>query len=153
MKIYGFDYKELPNEINIATQNLLFEPVSANIVKAEVFHSEENANRYEDEITIVRMNHNGICTEIAVRYFAGITEDEDDISIHLCCLEEIESVGQTIRLCKTDGLITVGEYYSLPELDAFSYILIGGDLAYRDVIENKNWDNEIRYRKSVYKKK
>lgn len=138
MKIYGFDYKKLPDEINIATQNLIFEPVSANIARAEVFHSGENANKYEeDEITILRIHHDGICTEIAVRFFAGITEDEDDISIHLCCLEEIESVGRTIRLHKTDGSITVGEYYSLPELDASSYILMGGNLAYTDLIENK----------------
>lgn len=123
------------DEINIDTQNLSFEPVSANIAKASV-------DTDEAKIAIIRICHDGIYTDIAVHadYFAGITEDEEDISIHLCCMEEIEDVGRTIRLHKTDGLITVGEYYSFTHLDAYIYFLMGGDLAYPDVIK---WYNEI----------
>ena len=65
-------------------------------------------------VTLVRLQNKGEVIEMAFHSFAGITEDEEDISIHMYQMESYDEVWRTIRLHKADNSIIAEEYGSIP---------------------------------------
>ena len=63
------------------------------------------------EITLLKIKSDNNTKVFAFDDFAGITEEEEEISVHLCSEEEIERVGRSIHISKKDNTIEKGNYY------------------------------------------
>lgn len=72
------------------------------------------------KVTLVRVRNKGETIEMAFGLFAGITEDEKDIAVHMYNMESYEDVGQTVRLHKADNSVVAEKYYSIPFLKNLS---------------------------------
>lgn len=112
MQYISFDYKEKKRQQPMIDETTLqFVWLSENIEKAATVDLNEKKWCIDREITILRIHNAGECIELACRYYAGITEDEEDIAIHLCAPEENELIGRTVRLIKADNRLVFGEIY------------------------------------------
>ena len=113
MKFFSFDYME-DKEPCLLEEDIIYTPFSPGIELAETVDLNFRLHQAYREITLVRVKNKGVTVELAFRCFAGITEDEEEIAIHLYRQESYENVGRTIRLHKEDNSIEVGDYDIMP---------------------------------------
>ena len=100
MKLYSiYSEEEVPE---IEYEGLIYTRCSEQV---------EVAKTIDRKITLVRVENKGEVIEMAFRSFAGITEDEEDVAVHLYQMESYEDVARTIRLYKLDNSIEAEEYY------------------------------------------
>ena len=66
------------------------------------------------KVAVVRIQNKGETIEMAFQSFVGITEDEEDIAVHMYQMESYDEVWRTIRLYKADNSVIEEEYCSIP---------------------------------------
>ena len=95
-------------------KNLVYQAISSNIEVAKTKDLRRYRRGYYSKVTIVRIQNKGEVIEMAFLSFAVITEDEEDIAIHMYQMESYDEVWRTIRLHKADNSIIEEEYCSIP---------------------------------------
>lgn len=111
MQLISFDYKEDKKQpYKIDYSSLRFQWLNDYIEKADTVDLAMSKYYYGNEITVLRIHCGDDVLELAIRYYAGITEDEKEYAIHLCAYEENEMALRTARVRKSDDRLTVGDF-------------------------------------------
>ena len=95
-------------------KDLIYRAVSSNVEMAETKDLRGNRWGFYPKVTVVRIKNQGEIIEMAFQSFAVITEDEEEIAIHMYQMESYDEVWRTIRLHKADNSIIAEEYSSIP---------------------------------------
>lgn len=126
MKLFSFPHCNDPEYIEVNLEDLQFLSISDDIEKAEFIDGPDHT--YGNEVTVLRIKDGGRVSCVAVRFYAGVTEDNEDIAIHLCIDEEIERLAITYRYYRNTGDIIREEYQSFPYVPLYLYRALGGDI-------------------------
>lgn len=117
MTLYFIDGTEerKPEEFG---EDLIYQAISSNVevAKTRVWNDGRDTYRYGfySRVTLVRVQNKGEVIEMAFENFAGITEDEETVSVHMYQLGSYDDAGQTVRLNKKDNSVIAEEYYTIP---------------------------------------